>query len=66
MNYLTMNALKVRVLTLSSPILRCEVLSQSLSILTGMEEVFFSNEIAKANTAMFSFARPRSERGKLS
>ena len=36
---LTITALEVRDLILSSPILRCEI-SQSLSIMTGMEEVF--------------------------
>ena len=36
---LTITAFEVLDLTLSSPILRCEV-SQSLSIMTGMEEVF--------------------------
>ena len=36
---MTITALEVRDLTLSSPILRCEI-SQSLSIMTGMEEVF--------------------------
>ena len=37
---LTTTALEVRELTLSSPILRCEILSTFLSIMTGMKEVF--------------------------
>ena len=36
---MTITVLEVRDLTLSTPILRCEI-SQSLSIMTGMDEVF--------------------------
>ena len=53
---LTITAFEVRDVTLSSPILRCEVSFNNGRNGGGL----YSSEIAKANTAMFSFAQHRS------
>jgi hypothetical protein len=57
---LTITALEVRDLTLSSPILRCE-LSQSLSIMTGMEEVFIPVRLLRRTPAFLVL--PNLDRG---
>jgi hypothetical protein len=49
-----MTALKVRDLTLSNPILRC-VISQSPSIMAGMEEVFIPLRLRRQTLSCFVF-----------
>jgi hypothetical protein len=46
-----MTALEVKDLTLSSPILRCEILSKSIIIMTGMEEVFIPERLLRRTQA---------------
>lgn len=60
---LPITALEVRDLTLSSPILRCEV-SQSLSIMSGLEEVFIPVRLLRRTLPYLAGGHCHAETGK--